>query len=217
MCELMGGFGVDPAGNIFVGCGGAVVGLDPSGRVRWRTSRGRYQAHYFAFSNGVVYAAGTLADPSADGPDAVWALTPSGAVRWQSGIDKLSGVGYVGLGDQANSISALAAAPDGTLYVATSGYLTAISPDGERTWRYTMPDSTDETDAIAIGRDGRIYAAGWDTFGIGPGTGFLQALTPDGKVIWSASARDAFDAAVITPDGSLYASAGGRAFRYRTP
>jgi len=155
-----------------------------------------------------VYVTGDWASLRSNRPDGVWALSPNGEPRWQSTIDQLSGVRHTGM------ITAVAAAPDGTLYVATSGDLTAVSPTGERKWRYEMPVDTDAAYAIVVGPRGMIYAAGADSTPI-PDGGFIQALTPDGKLVWHATADQAYDTAVLTPDGSLYAVSGGKVFRYR--
>jgi PQQ-like domain len=211
------GFAVDPSGNVYVGCGKTLLALAPNGRLRWQSRSDRYLVDGFAFSPGGIYVEGMLASESADGPDAVWALSPAGALRWASTVDKLSDVDYSGLGDETGSISAMAAGPDGTLYVAAGGYLTAVSPAGRPAWRYDMPADTDETSAIVIGRDGTIYAVGWDTFSLGEDGGYVQALTPDGHRTWSATTDDGFDSAVLTPDGRLYATTGSHVLRFRTP
>ena len=210
MCDWLRGFRADPAGNVYVGCRQTVVALDRKGRVRWQTTPGGYLVDEFALTPGRVYVTGTWASLRADQPDGVWALSPNGEPRWESTIDELSGVKHSGM------ISAVAAAPDGTLYVATSGYLTAVSPTGERKWRYDMPVDTDEAYAIVVGRRGTIYAVGWDSMSLNIDGGFIKAFTPDGKLVWQATTDQAFDTAVLTPDGTLYATSGGKVFRYRT-
>lgn len=210
MCDWLRGFRADAAGNVYVGCRQTVVLLDRKGRVRWKSTPNGYMVDDFAITSGGVYVTGTWASWRSDRPDAVWALSPNGEPRWQSSIDALSGVKHTGM------ITAVGAAPDGTLYVATSGNLTAVSPTGERQWRYDMPVDTDEAYAIVVGRRGMIYAVGWDSMSANDDGGFIKAFTPDGKVAWYATTDQAFLAAVLTPDGSLYATTSGKVFRYRT-
>ena len=211
MCDWLRGFRADAAGNVYVGCRQTVVALDRKGRVRWKSPPRDYMVDDFALSPGGVYVTGDWASLRSDRADGVWALSPSGEPRWHSTIDELSGVKHTGM------ITAVAAAPDGTLYLATSGNLTAVSPTGERKWRYDMPVDTDETYAIVVGRRGMIYAVGWDSMSLNIDGGFIKAFTPDGKLVWYATTDDAFDTAVVTPDGSLYATSGGDVYRYRTP
>jgi len=210
MCDWLRGFRADTAGNVYVGCRQTVVALDRKGRVRWQSTPGGYLVDDFATTPGGVYVTGEWASLHSHRPDAVWALSSNGEPRWQSGIDELSGVKHAGM------ITAVGAAPNGTLYVATSGLLAAVSPAGERRWRYDMPDDTDETYAIVVGR-GMIYAVGWDSMSLNIDGGFIKAFTPDGKLAWHATTDRAFDTAVVTRDGSLYATSAGKVFRYRTP
>jgi hypothetical protein len=211
MCDWLRGFRADPAGKVYVGCRQTVVSLDRKGRVRWKSIPNGYLVDDFAITPGGVYVTGTWASLRSDRPDGVWALSPNGEPRWQSTIDELTGVKHTGM------ITAVAAAPDGTLYAATSGNLTAVSPTGERKWRYDMPVDTDEAYAIVVGRRGMIYAVGWDSMSANDDGGFIKAFTSDGKLVWGATTDQAFDTAVLTPDGSLYATSGGQLFRYRTP
>lgn len=210
MCDWLRAFRADPAGSVYVGCRQTVVALDRNGRIRWQSTPDGYMVDDFALTPGGVYVTGTWASLRSDRPDGVWALSPNGEPRWQSTIDELSGVKHAGM------ITAVAAAPNGTLYVATSGTLTAVSPTGERKWRYDMPVDTDEAYAIVVDRHGMIYAVGWDSMSLNIDGGFIKAFTPDGKLVWYATTDQAFDTAVLTPDGSLYATSGGKVFRYRT-
>jgi PQQ-like domain len=209
MCDWLRGFRADAADDVYVGCRQTVVALDRQGRVRWKSTPNGYLVDDFAPTPGGVYVTGEWASLHSNRPDAVWALGANGEPRWQSSIDELSGEKHTGM------IAAVGAALDGTLYVATSGTLTAVSPTGERKWRYDMPVDTDETYAIVVGPRGMIYAAGWDSMSANVDGGFIDALTPDGKLVWHATTDQAFDTAVVTPDGSLYATSGGKLFRYR--
>jgi hypothetical protein len=209
MCDWLRGFRADAAGNVYVGCRQTVVALDRKGRVRWKSTPGGFLVDELAAAADGVYVTGEWASLRSHRPDAVWALSPNGDPRWQHSIDELSGEEHAGM------VTAMGAAPDGTLYVATSGTLTAVSATGEHKWRYDMPVDTDEANAIIVGPRGVIYAVGWDSMWGNVDGGFIKAISPDGKLVWHATTHQAFDTAVLTPDGSLYATAGGKLFRYR--
>jgi hypothetical protein len=60
-------------------------------------------------------------------------------------------------------------------------------------------------------------AVGRDTISFGVDGGFIKALARTATSSGRRTTDHGFDAAVLTPDGSLYATARDRVFRYRTP
>lgn len=103
-------------------------------------------------------------------------------------------------GSALNAYSALAAAPDGTLYVATGYsemdladpdagegdlddgyYLVALNPqDGAEKWRFELAAASDGTPLV--GPDGTIYIG---TYADEDGTSHVYAVKPDGTVKWT--------------------------------
>ena len=206
---------VAPDGNSLAACDGTIVALDNHGQERWTIKLKSYLVHGIALApsgNGYAYVepAG-VGSPTSNDASVVFALTPSGGIRWQDGIDSLAGIDYSGGTDFRVQIGAMALASDGTVYVGTSGNLTALSPDGHKLWQLHMENDTDEILEILVGPNETIYAVGGDTFG---GPGFVEALDPDGHPIWMAAVGTrAATSAALGPNGSIYANNPEQVFR----
>jgi outer membrane protein assembly factor BamB len=87
----------------------------------------------------------------------------------------------------------IAVAEDGTIYMAGSVGLQAVSPDGAVRW--ALPASVKALPAIA--EDGTLY------LGTGGGAG-LMAIDPGGTVLWVTPIDDIWSPPVIGPDGTIY-------------
>ncbi|MCI0504579.1 MAG: PQQ-binding-like beta-propeller repeat protein [Gammaproteobacteria bacterium] len=114
------------------------------------------------------------------------ALNPDGSIKWFCGT-----TGFYGPG------SAPAVGADGTIYVNSYDNVhDAISPDGQRLWRYTSGGFVvDVPSSPAIGADGTIYI-GHD--------GVIAALYPDGTPKWTYNTGTYHTAPSIGGDGKIY-------------
>lgn len=112
------------------------------------------------------------------------ALTPQGVLKWQLPV------GW--------SVASPAVGPDGTVYTDGGNALHAVSPDGQRLWRWPFNGGHVHT-APAVGADGTIYIGV-----INPGTQ-LYAINPDGTEKWrfEAGAR-IYPAPVVAADGTVH-------------
>jgi outer membrane protein assembly factor BamB len=121
--------------------------------------------------DGTIYLVGEYpGEPHGGGVrrSGLLAISASGALKWffERRID-------IGGGVAAFYNSAVAVAPDGTVYLGFyDSTLYAINPDGSIKWQYTTNFSFT---APAIDDDGRIYAAGKDT---------IFCFNTDGTIVW---------------------------------
>jgi len=93
--------------------------------------------------------------------------------------------------------SAPAIAPDGTIYMTTSGILYAINPDGSEKWHCHIFSVTGSVlGHISIAPDGTIYVVG---------SVFLYAFKPDGTFKWQHQSSGTITVAqLIGLDGTIY-------------
>jgi hypothetical protein len=68
-----------------------------------------------------------------------------------------------------------------------------------------------------VGKNGRVYIAGYNTFG---GPGFIEAFAPRGHPLWVWTigkdiGQTPIDALLLGPDGTIYAQAHGKVFHFR--
>ena len=137
--------------------GGALVGhdrviteLDAQGEPLTTTALPGFLVDEISVApDGSMVVAGEPDDiPSenANEASAVFALSPAGKIRWHDRIDSLAGIDYGGGPDARVSIGALARSPDGTIYIGTSGMVTALTPmdtgAGRLTWAGAAGRST---------------------------------------------------------------------------
>lgn len=128
--------------------------------------------------DGTIYVATGM--PDADKTGFLYAIAPSGTVRWRLRLPGLP------------ASAAPAVALDGTIYVHagpegnTAGIdrLVAVNPDGTRKWIVTLNRgggtfASSELSSPVIGPYGTIYVGSMDTY--------LYALRPDGTVKWAVS------------------------------
>ena len=172
------------------------VGLD--GRVRWRTSldAGSYASSLSADGSRLYlndYTSGLVCLDARTG-EPVWSLLSGG------------GDGTPALG------------PDGSIYTVTSPEwvcdLNRVRDCGDSAlvvWTLTVGDWGPTDNQVAIGRDGTVYAVGYDVLS---SCSFLVALDSNGAVLWKDSARiqiggtpviDSRDRIIVTDQsGGLY-------------
>jgi outer membrane protein assembly factor BamB len=92
---------------------------------------------------------------------------------------------------------------DGTLLVASTSGLTALTPNGTRLWQRSFVPSTGTIvrfsglPALAVDAAGRTY--------IGSGDGLVRAIGPDGTLLWTLGAPNSRGAPSIAlgPTGQL--------------
>jgi outer membrane protein assembly factor BamB len=82
---------------------------------------------------------------------------------------------------------------DGTIYIATSGTVHAISPDGSAKWKVKIRQSCMTSPVLAA--DGTMY--------IGCDIG-LFALNSDGSEKWYMRTGTVNQSPTISPDGTIY-------------
>ena len=162
--------------------------------------------------DGVIYTGG----------DGVFAIEPSGKLRWRfptnkhvSGAPALAADGTVYAGSQDNSIYAIttdgkqrwefrargdvesspAVEEDGTIYVGSDdNRLYALSPQGQLVWAFTTGD--DVRASPAIGRDGTVYVGSFD--------GLLYAIRRDGTLLWAFRTGDRIlSSALVDASGAI--------------
>ncbi len=170
-------------------------------------------------SDGNIYAAGRSTGSGTSYDFTVISLTTAGDTNW---VYRYNGPGNGG--DEANSI---VYGSDGNIYAAggstgsgTGKDFTVISltPQGTERWvyRYDGPaNSMDGAYSVVYGSDGNIYAAGFNSKGIGADQDFVVvSLTSSGTENWiycyngPAGAADGARSIVYGSDGNIYAAGG---------
>lgn len=171
--------------------------VDSSGHLKWRyTFGGQVASSPMIGPDGTVYfTAGYTNNPinQQDERSAVFAMHPTGELRWMKPIPASSG-------------TSIALAADGTLYFGMTGEfdesnpqpaLIALNPDGSQKWAFH--DGWDFWTTPVVGPDGTIYAS---SFG-----GKFRAVHPDGHLLWTYDSEDAYLLPpVIDERGVLYFS-----------
>ena len=134
-----------------------VTARQSNGRVNWRFRQdGPYsQVRPVIGPDGTVY--------SIDAFNHLYALTPSGGLKWL-----VRGAGSGGL----------AVGPDGAIYCASETTIKAFNPDGSPRWTFAENPGALFLVGISVGPDGNIYVVA--TEGVG-----AFSLTPAGTLRWA--------------------------------
>ncbi|MGH8581371.1 MAG: PQQ-binding-like beta-propeller repeat protein [Gammaproteobacteria bacterium] len=155
---LLSDLRVGPANRVYVVTGGKVVAYNEMGESLWA-----YRSRAGAFSrigigpDGSLYATGL--------PGTLAALGANGYLHWE--------VAYPGTPPCANS--GITFGPDGTLYIACRGEVSAYTRDGTRKWHYRLaPPAGEVPQAPVLGPDGTLYL----------GADGLRALSAEGHLSW---------------------------------
>jgi outer membrane protein assembly factor BamB len=122
-------------------------------------------------SRPVIGADGTIYVNDANSH--LYALTPDGELKWV-----LNGAGDAGVD----------IGPDGTIYVGSTVYITAVRPDGTVKWRFQQQPEAFILLGPSVGPDGNIYAVASSGMGV-------FSLTPKGKVRWTVP--EAYDRLIV--------------------
>lgn len=150
---------------------------------------------------------------AADGKAIVVKLDSAGDVTWQTA---LGGVFLFG--------NAVAMGTDGSIVVAghdatgdsvtSDALIFKMSGAGVLQWQRLLHNAAayvHKFNAVVMGTDGSIYAAGEETYGLNtvPSGAVLAKFASDGVLLWqktlSGSGENQFKGLAIAPDGSLYA------------
>lgn len=194
---------------------GWLLRLDPAGGIAWqRTLPGMSRAHpaVAAYPEGGVIVVGSV-DGAEPGSQQAWLmrLDAGGEVVWERRLD-----------DEApGRLGEVAALPDGGAVIVGSieteeggidGRVPRVDADGQVVWDRVF--GSPETDAllrVAVGADGRIFAAGFLTRDYRP-LGRLAGLDSSGTLLWEHAVGDRahlLTALAVLPGGDILA-AGGR-------
>ena len=225
-----GTVGIPPAigadGRIYVGSSGGLTVLEPNGTVVTRIpSVGALTVPPMIGADGTIYC---LSSPT----HALAAVTPAGVQLWKLALTGTVDAGpalgsdsiYLGVGNDFRSISlsgtnrwsfpvgiATRGAPvigtDGTIYFTSyNRTLYALTPLGSLRWSTNLPGLAD---GLAVGGDGRIYAACNSERG---GVSQLVSVKPDGSVAWSYNpvTSSLIGIPSLAPDGTIYVPASDR-------
>jgi len=112
--------------------------------------------------------------------DRLWAIHPSGAVKWT--FEEAAGAGGIPAGSGAKPVDFL---PDNRLVVAAGHTIWALEKDGTVSWSYTWGGGYNNQidNGPSVGPDGNIYA----TTAVNDGKGLgVFSLTPDGQLRWKS-------------------------------
>jgi ligand-binding sensor domain-containing protein len=103
---------------------------------------------------------GRVRDLAVDGPQSVWAATPTGVIRLDQGNPRFYNVAATNGGLPSDDVHAVATGPGGKLYAATSGGLGVFDP-GTREWAAIVPSAgalgSGDVRAVAVALDGTAY------------------------------------------------------------
>jgi hypothetical protein len=139
---------IAPDDSLVKGRMGLVV-LEPTGHKRWSIDDSclgvDYRTSPAIGADGVIYAIRV--------PGEVCAINPDGSERWATTVD--TG------GDTDRGYIWTAVADDGTLYASIGRRIFALDADGASRWTYAATGT--ELAPPAIGVDGAIYTAVWDS------------------------------------------------------
>ena len=175
---------VSPDNGITLSTAGGCIHFDATGRMQWHLAGCDFVT---AMPNGTL-----LVDSPSRG---VGAADPrNGTILWWSGAPAL----------ENGTLPAVA--PDGTVYVADGGAITAIRENGSMGWQVPLGSAPSSiTTGPVVSGDGTIYAGTID--------GSLYAVSPTGSQRWMGTARLAGDtssnpvyygALAVGADGTVY-------------
>jgi len=141
-----------------------------AGEVLWRFDLANVSGAFVTVgADGTIYSADQ---------NRLWALDPSGAVRWT--FDPAGGAGGL-TGGGARPVEFLA---DGRLVVAAGHTVWALDPDGSVSWSYSWSGGYNNQidNGPGVGPDGNVYA----TTAVNDGQGLgVFSLTPEGQLRWT--------------------------------
>lgn len=140
-----------------------IVAVAPDGTRKWRFPTGFVDRQ--TLSSPAVGVDGTIFVGAQDGT--FYAIHPNGSLRWKRASD-------------APIHQHPVVAPDGTVYVAIDGKLTAFAPNGTILWQTVQSDMT-FPGGPSLAQDGTIYIAG-GTYGV---DSKLYAFAPGGSLVWT--------------------------------
>jgi len=207
----------------------SVVSLTSSGTQRWVINRdgganaySEYAKSILYGSDGNIYAAGAIYNPTTWMNFAVISLNRTGSMNWNYTYNSP----YPGNGH--DWINAMVEGPDANLYAAgISGYFSNYHADfivisltlaGTERWQYlwqsTPVNYYDEAYDIVVSPDGNVYAAGtvWGEIYENGEDFAVVSLTPDGTQRWQylhngpANGPGCARAITCDPHGNIYAA-----------
>jgi outer membrane protein assembly factor BamB len=185
---------VDAEGTVYVGTeDGNLSAISPLGSIVWK-----FWDRYAVRCCPAVGADGTV-DFIGEWEDhqALISLHPDGTFRWAYPLE------------HANSDSAPAVGPDGTVYCyVPPDRLCAIAPNGTLRWAADVPHGVfDEHESWCmilfpvISPDGTVYSGSIDG---------LYSIAPDGMVIWRIERGHEVRPSAFTADGAILFTSDGR-------
>lgn len=176
-------------GTIYMGFiyGTKFTAFNPDGSLKWQYDTGNVESSPAIGNDGTIYVA------SKSG--ILYALNPDGGLKWSFDSDSYFYASPV--------IDA-----QGIIYIgANNGYFYAINPDGSEKWHITFDNAFSSafqhTDTPAIGADGTIYVASYDTTQY-TFKKYLYAISPAGQIIWRFYGDAIQGPPAIAPDGTIY-------------
>jgi outer membrane protein assembly factor BamB len=156
--------------------GTEAIAIGPAGTVAWRiTPFGLAKGAISLASNGAIFAP-VIGPHNGTGTEPYIGLN---VISWQGRVTVHLPVAY-----------APALAPNGTIYEASIGQLTALAPGGAVVWQRRLPSSPPS--GPLVGQGGIVY--------LGYGTK-LVAYSPSGRLLWSLRRREAPLALAERADG----------------
>jgi len=171
-------------GTIYVFGALCVAAVSESGTLLWKTPD--------TLIGGVCSPAIGAGGSVIVGGLAVQAYSPSGSLLW--GFP-----GDLGVGAWNNSQAAIG--DDGTIFFPDLEEVYAITPDGQKKWKYTIPGGYNGR-FPSIGSGGSVL--------VGDTGGTMWCLASNGAVVWSASLGSAAAGQpVVDCDGALYVATEG--------
>jgi hypothetical protein len=166
-------FGSD--GTIYVALNGIqnLVALDPSGAEKWRFGMKKADPRFLLGAavlqpaavapDGTIYVASGLHDGPASSFTTVFAVDPSGHLRWKQD--------FGAPGDICDSAPAVG--KDGSVvFVNLQGTVGSLGPDGTLAWTFEARGRG----GLSLGADGTVY--------VGGGKNTLQGITSAGTLAW---------------------------------
>jgi outer membrane protein assembly factor BamB len=180
--SLHGSATIGTDGTVYFGGGNAnFYAVNPNGSQKWVLSlQAGYGTEVVYQSTPAIGRDGTIYFVA---QGRLYAVTPSGTIKWKHDID------------ETNSTPARVLAPsigsDGTIYAG--GYyapvLLAINPDGSESWAFTLGSA----ESPAIGGGGTLYIT----------LGGLRAVAGTGVQVWETGLQ-ASAPATVGGDGTIY-------------
>lgn len=130
-----------------------------AGHIRWRfQADGDYiQSRPTVGKNGTVYTQDLYGH--------LYAISPTGGLKW---IFNAPGTGH----------GCVSVGPDGTVYVANTESVFALTPNGTLRWKFDQTPGARNILGPNVGPDGNIYVVGVEGLGV-------FSITPQGSLRWS--------------------------------